>query len=371
MTTTTTRQPFRLTPEQYDRLTMALDDNRVGKNPKGFSHMEAWDIRRWLIRVFGFGAFDIETVALDLVREIESPPGSITYSNGGTNKKTVWTTVYRAQVRLTIWDQYGGYVVLEDGACGDSTNQPSLGDCHDNATKTALSQALKRCAVNLGDQFGLSLYNGGKAAAVVNRSLVAPEQPAEASPTAELPPDDAPVMPEPGTEPVVDDHHEQAPLARPVSGPPAQATAVPAAEPRPAPTATGVRDWTLHQDRTARGIRQAAAKLLQEHPAIAAEQVTNEHGDDEQLSVLMERRAKELDPAPAAPTEHEERRRKRMFALLTELGYSDRTQYHQVMARVLKRAITSSKDLAAADVEDIIAALELRQKQLKQQAVPV
>jgi hypothetical protein len=40
--------------------------------------------------------------------------------------------------------------------------------------KSAISGALKRCAVNLGDQFGLSLYRDGSVAPVVQRSLVAP-----------------------------------------------------------------------------------------------------------------------------------------------------------------------------------------------------
>ena len=38
-------------------------------------------------------------------------------------------------------------------------NQASVGAAHDLAMKSAISQALKRCAANLGDQFGLSLYS--------------------------------------------------------------------------------------------------------------------------------------------------------------------------------------------------------------------
>lgn len=273
---------FRLTPEQYERLTMPLDSNRVGKNPKGFSHLEAWDVRRWLIRVFGFGSFDVETVSLDLVKELEIPPGGVKYRNGGSNDKTIWTVVYRAQVRLTVHDQYGGRVVLEDGACGDSTNQPSVGDCHDNAAKTALSQALKRCAVNLGDCFGLSLYNGGAVGAVVHRSLVAPAAAGHSSPV--LPGDDAPVLPEPGSE----------------------------------PDAISESDET-HSDRTA-------------------------------------------STSPAT-----ESRRRRMFALLTELGYADREQYQQVIAHVLRRPVASSKELTAGDVEDVITGLEQRKRQLRNQ----
>lgn len=150
---------------------------------------------------------------------------------------------------------------------------------------------------------------------------------------------------------------------------PAEPEPVPAAEPRPAPTATGVRDWALESDRTAGGIRKTAAKLLAEHPAVAAETVVNEHGDEEELRLLLDRRARELEPA-AAPSEHDERRRKRMFALLTELGYTERAQYHEVIQHVLKREVESSKDLSAADVEDMIAALEQRKRTLARQGVP-
>ena len=358
----TAQARFQLTAEQHQLLLQPLHRSRVGKNPKGFSHLEAWDIRRWLIRVFGFGGYKIENT-IELVKEIESPPGTIKYRNGGSNDKTVWTVVYRAEVRLTVFDQHGGYAVFEDVACGDSSNQPSVGDCHDNAIKTAVSQGLKRCAVNLGDQFGLGLYNDGGLDAVVVRTVVGPLV-ADSAP-APMAVDDAPVRPEPGTAPAgADEQHQEPPVQqadRPVSAPPA--------EPKGPPKAADVRDWAHAPDRSAKAIRQAAARLLHEHPDVAAERITNDRGDDEQLSVFLDRRAKELDPKPeqAAPTAHDERRRKRMFALLTELGYGEQAKYREVISHVLKRDVTSSKDITAGEVEDVIAALELRQRQLRNQ----
>ncbi|MGK5737250.1 Rad52/Rad22 family DNA repair protein [Micromonospora sp. URMC 103] len=204
----------KLTAGQYGFLIDEIKDARV-RQLRGNSHLEAWDIRRHLIRVFGFGGFDIETKALDLVKEIESPPGSIKYSNGGTNNKTVWTVVYRAEIRLVIKAPDGTVLtVLEDGAAGDAQNQPSLGDAHDQAMKTALSQGLKRCAVNLGDQFGLSLYNGGGTQRVVIGSLVHPPQPDGPATTA-LPADDAPVLPEPEPGPAPEDQVAPEPEAQP------------------------------------------------------------------------------------------------------------------------------------------------------------
>jgi len=79
-------------------------------------------------------------------------------------------------------------------AIGDATNQPGLADAHDLALKTADSQALKRAAVNMGDQFGLSLYNNGSFDPVVNRSLAYMKPQEQPKPVA-----DPPVQPEPGT----------------------------------------------------------------------------------------------------------------------------------------------------------------------------
>ena len=43
------------------------------------------------------------------------------------------------------------------------------GDAHDMAIKTAETQALKRAAINLGDQFGLSLYKKGSTGPLVRK----------------------------------------------------------------------------------------------------------------------------------------------------------------------------------------------------------
>ncbi|PBC72350.1 MULTISPECIES: Rad52/Rad22 family DNA repair protein [unclassified Streptomyces] len=180
----TQNQAPRFTPVQLRMLHKGIAGNRVC-HTQGQSYVEAWDVRRHLIRIFGFGGFSIETLSLDLVSQQEIKPGR-------------WTVVYRAQVRLTVYAADGREIThFEDGAAGDAINQPKLGDAHDMAMKTALSQALKRCAVNLGDQFGLGLYNGGKSDAVVHFS--APHPPNEWQKDTEPQPEpvDPPVQPEP------------------------------------------------------------------------------------------------------------------------------------------------------------------------------
>ena len=183
----TQNQAPSLTPVQLRMLHKGIAGTRV-RQKQGQSHVEAWDIRRHLIRIFGFGGYSIETIALDLVSQQEIKPGR-------------WTIVYRAQVRLTVYATDGREIThFEDGAAGDASNQPKLGDAHDMAMKTALSQALKRCAVNLGDQFGLGLYNGGKADAVVHFSAAHHPDEWQKDPQPQPEPVDPPVQPEPEPE---------------------------------------------------------------------------------------------------------------------------------------------------------------------------
>ncbi|HEY3259624.1 MAG TPA: Rad52/Rad22 family DNA repair protein [Pseudonocardiaceae bacterium] len=196
-----------LTPAQYDMLLQELPAYRV-RQLRGQSHLEAWDVRRTLTRIFGFGGWDLETLELVCVREITYAPGELIRKrkDGSTyaNDAPAYTVVYRCQARLIAKNPDGSVgASFDDGAAGDSQNQPGLGDAHDQAMKTALSQALKRCAVNLGDQFGLSLYNNGLTKAVVLRTLVEPGGAGKGERPA-MPHDETPVQGEP--EPVV--HHE-------------------------------------------------------------------------------------------------------------------------------------------------------------------
>lgn len=147
---------------QREQLLKGINPSRVGKDGKGFAHLEAWDVRAHLIRIFDFCNWSSELVNLEQIFETE----------GKSEKtgKTNWTVAYRATVQLTIHTGDRD-VVYTEAAVGDSTNNPSRADAHDMAVKTAESQAFKRCAINLGDQFGLSLYNNGGTGSVVRAVL--------------------------------------------------------------------------------------------------------------------------------------------------------------------------------------------------------
>jgi hypothetical protein len=78
-------------------------------------------------------------------------------------------------MRVSIYDRHHNFVAsYEDASVGDAQNQ-NRQDAHDLALKSAISLAKKRCCINLGDQFGLSLYNKGQMSALVGGTHVTPE----------------------------------------------------------------------------------------------------------------------------------------------------------------------------------------------------
>jgi hypothetical protein len=267
--------PLHLTPQQHAVLLRGIDPNRI-KRKEGQSHLEAWDVRRHLNRIFGFGGWNDETLELVCVREIEHPPGTVKQTRWVSgekrqvpNDRTIWTVVYRAQIRLTIKNPDGSVgAFFDDGAAGDAVNQPSLGDAHDMAMKTALSQGLKRCAVNLGDQFGMSLYNGGTTDPQVNVTLVGPIV------------HDGNVVDEAVRSDVVQGE-EGAPSGddEAVAG-------------NGLPTATELRDEAV-DPKTSYGrlqqIYRSVHRSRGDHPQLGTQQVVNETGDEEALDKLVYR----------------------------------------------------------------------------------
>lgn len=143
------------TPKQVEYLLWPINPGRV-KQLQGFSHLEAWDVRAHLNRVFGFGSWSVQTNVEIVYCE----------ERAGKDGQPKWNVGAKAWARLTINSTDGDTVWYEDVASDESIH-PNRGEAMDNAVKSAASGALKRCAVNLGDQFGLSLYRNGSLAPVV------------------------------------------------------------------------------------------------------------------------------------------------------------------------------------------------------------
>ena len=160
-----------LRQDQVDTLLRPIRPKRV-LQAQGQSHVAAFDVIAHLSRIFGFGGWDKEILSLDLVHEriVEVP-------NNDPKKpptQRCWVT-YRCVMRLTVKDPDGNPVArYEDAATGSAQNMPFFGDAHDFAVKNAVSYAVKRCAKNFGDQFGLALYGKGSTDALVGRTLVMP-----------------------------------------------------------------------------------------------------------------------------------------------------------------------------------------------------
>jgi recombination DNA repair RAD52 pathway protein len=161
------------TAEQYQVLRRPLNSSRVAKRSQGgkeLSYLEAFDVRAHLIRCLGFGNFDVEVDDVRPVFEREVEIGS------GDRAKPGIECAWMVRVTLTIRDPKGRQIArYREAAVGSATGSVNYGDLHDNAVKQGASDALKRCAINLGNQFGLSLYANGSTADIVRRPLVFPD----------------------------------------------------------------------------------------------------------------------------------------------------------------------------------------------------
>lgn len=168
---------MRLSARQVEQLLRPIHKNRVLRDGKGHAHVSQQDVTAHLIRVFGFCNFDVEVLNAGVVFE----ENSLDKKTGESNPAR-WDVCYRAMVRLTVKDPDGNELAhYEDGSTATAQNQ-TRGDAHDLAYKSAISLSKKRAAINLGDQFGLSLYNKGQLSALVMGTLVMPDAESDEAP---------------------------------------------------------------------------------------------------------------------------------------------------------------------------------------------
>lgn len=173
-----------ISAKQYETLMRPLNGTRVAKRSQGgkqLSYLEAWDVKAHLTRVFGFGNWDLQMLDYHHV-------DSRTYESSGDKPKPMIEVVYAARMQLTVRNEQGLEIARYSEAAVGNASGPAnmLGEHHDNALKTAASDATKRCAINLGSQFGLSLYDNGSTREVIRGTVITPEgvtQPEQ--PTAE------------------------------------------------------------------------------------------------------------------------------------------------------------------------------------------
>lgn len=152
-----------LNDAQYEQLLKPLNPARIAKRQqagRNLSYLEAWDVKAHMNRIFGFLNWSADVIDAQLAFESE---------NNGK-----WNVGYKVTLRLRITgfvdEDPAGWATYTEAAVGSAT-LPQRGEAHDMAIKTAESDAFKRAAINLGTQFGLSLYDNGSTKDVIGRTL--------------------------------------------------------------------------------------------------------------------------------------------------------------------------------------------------------
>jgi recombination DNA repair RAD52 pathway protein len=146
---------------QREQLLKPLNKGRVMQRQgggKSLSYLSQQDVRAHAIRMFGFGGFDAKTLHAEVV-----------YCDKEEGQRN-WQASVMVTMEVTVRDEDGKSCVYSETAIG-SAQLPQRGEALDMAAKTASSDAFKRCLINLGDQFGLALYNNGQTAPLVKGTL--------------------------------------------------------------------------------------------------------------------------------------------------------------------------------------------------------
>jgi DNA repair and recombination protein RAD52 len=135
---------------QIESLKAPLSRDNVKTRKQGnseLSYVEAWHAIDEANRIFGFDAWDRETIECKCVMERERKIGQGQYQRDG------WGVTYTAKVRITV-----GRVIREGTGAGHGIDA-DLGLAHESAIKEAESDAMKRAFMTFGNPFGLALYD--------------------------------------------------------------------------------------------------------------------------------------------------------------------------------------------------------------------
>lgn len=116
---------------------------REGGGRSKLSYLEGWYVIDRLNKVLGQGAWSYQVEEMRLVHE------------GQVQDKFV--AHYIAKVRLEV--PALGHCIFSDYGYGDGQDKYNPGKAHELATKEAVTDAVKRCAKNLGMSMGLALYD--------------------------------------------------------------------------------------------------------------------------------------------------------------------------------------------------------------------
>jgi hypothetical protein len=181
-----------LNDKQIEQLLEPINPARV-LDLRGMSYVSQHDVRAHMNRIFGFANWSTDVIETAFLFENPDP------------KTGRWRVGYRATVKVTVHSPEGDVLAhYTDSHAGSCAPQPDLGDAHGLALTSVVSTAFKRACTNLGDQFGLSLYEKGSRKAIVRGTLVGTSTPDVPEVAVEHGDEDGAVR---NTEPEGDDAH--------------------------------------------------------------------------------------------------------------------------------------------------------------------
>lgn len=143
------------TPEQVAAMSAPLSSNAVKQREQGgrkVSYIEGYHAENEANRIFGFHAWDRETVDIRMVAEKSRKIGKGQYEKDG------WGVSYIAKVRITVITPDGHQVIREGVGAGHGIDA-DLGQAHESAVKEAETDAEKRALKTFGNPFGQALYD--------------------------------------------------------------------------------------------------------------------------------------------------------------------------------------------------------------------
>ena len=132
--------------EQVRLLSGKLNESSVKtrqQQGKTLSYVEGWHLIAEANRIFGFDAWDRETVWAECIwQDVKRDPKACAYA---------------ARVRIRV--RAGEAVVTREGSGVGHGTGTTLGEAHESALKEAETDATKRALATFGNLFGLALYD--------------------------------------------------------------------------------------------------------------------------------------------------------------------------------------------------------------------
>jgi recombination DNA repair RAD52 pathway protein len=145
-----------LSAEQVAALAAPLSRANVKQRDQGrgkVSYIEGWVAIAEANRIFGFGGWQRDTVALQCVSQAERRIGREPSKPFDPPQRDGWGVTYTARVRVVV-----GGIVREGSGAGHGIDV-DLGQAHESALKEAETDAMKRAMMTFGNPFGLALYD--------------------------------------------------------------------------------------------------------------------------------------------------------------------------------------------------------------------